>query len=301
MITEKLYIIGNGFDIYHGIPSRYTDFRTYLEQSDRSLCQKLENYFSYEGLWADFEQSLADFDADRLIEDASNFLVSYGSDDWSDSYHHDFQYEINEVVVALSQTLKLKFAEWIAQLPIPSELDIKNKKLGCIDKNSTFLSFNYTNTLQAAYLVSDSHVLHIHMKYLVNGPDLVLGHAWKPVKRNALMHQDDLERQDVRIAEGDKIIDRYFKTTYKPTEEIIKLNGEYFASLRRTKEIYVLGHSMSCVDIPYFQEIVRSIDARNTKWYISYFDEKELASHQGAMNALGIRAELINFSDLKSI
>ena len=30
----KLYIIGNGFDIAHGIPCRYSDFYTYLEKKD---------------------------------------------------------------------------------------------------------------------------------------------------------------------------------------------------------------------------------------------------------------------------
>ena len=30
MESRHLYIIGNGFDLYHGAESRYQDFRTYL-------------------------------------------------------------------------------------------------------------------------------------------------------------------------------------------------------------------------------------------------------------------------------
>lgn len=29
---KKLFIIGNGFDISHGLPTRYCDFQTYLKK-----------------------------------------------------------------------------------------------------------------------------------------------------------------------------------------------------------------------------------------------------------------------------
>ena len=38
----KLYIIGNGFDIAHGIPCRYRDFYTYLKNNRRDVLDVME-------------------------------------------------------------------------------------------------------------------------------------------------------------------------------------------------------------------------------------------------------------------
>ena len=58
MTPERLYIIGNGFDLHHGLKSRYWDFKLYLENKDKDLLEKLEEYFSSDSLWSDFEGTL---------------------------------------------------------------------------------------------------------------------------------------------------------------------------------------------------------------------------------------------------
>lgn len=105
----KLYIIGNGFDIYHGINSRYSDFKNYVHVTDYELFQTLEKYFNTDELWSDFEETLAYIDADEIIDDASNYLVSYGADDWSDAYHHNYQYEVDRALSFVTVKLKNHF------------------------------------------------------------------------------------------------------------------------------------------------------------------------------------------------
>ena len=47
--TERtLYIIGNGFDIYHGIKSKYTDFKHYLYCNNRKVYDLFEKYYEYD-------------------------------------------------------------------------------------------------------------------------------------------------------------------------------------------------------------------------------------------------------------
>ena len=220
MTKQKLFVIGNGFDIYHGIESRYSDFRKYLETIDRGLCQKIEYYFDYENLWSDFEQALADFDANQLVDDSSEFLVPYSAEGWRDANNHDYQYVINEVVRALSHTLKSRFTSWVLQLKIPSNAGC-NKRLDYIDKNAMFLTFNYTPTLQHVYAVADKNVLHLHGKAESEISDLIIGHAWSPSERTPFNESKNIEDQDFRITEGNEIIKNYFKLTYKPTEDII--------------------------------------------------------------------------------
>ena len=42
---DTLYIIGNGFDISHGLPTSYWDFRMFLEEHDLDFLLRLEEMF----------------------------------------------------------------------------------------------------------------------------------------------------------------------------------------------------------------------------------------------------------------
>lgn len=37
----KLVVIGNGFDLYHGLPSKYSDFAKWLIQNDQDLFESM--------------------------------------------------------------------------------------------------------------------------------------------------------------------------------------------------------------------------------------------------------------------
>src|SRR4051794_30455176 len=96
MANARLYIIGNGFDLHHGLKSRYWNFRAYVVDKDNDLVEKLEEYFGDDALWSDFEETLSYLDTEQIIDECSNYLVSYSAEDWSDAYHHDYQYEVQK-------------------------------------------------------------------------------------------------------------------------------------------------------------------------------------------------------------
>lgn len=122
----------------------------------------MERHFAVDAdFWAEFEERLGELDGDSFIDDASGFLVSYGAEDWSDAYHHDYRYEIDKVVQALSETLRLRFGEWIRQLCIPEPSEIASIRLP-VDPSASYLNFNYTPSLQRLYGVPDANILHIH-------------------------------------------------------------------------------------------------------------------------------------------
>lgn len=267
---HKLYIIGNGFDLHHGIPSSYHQFGKFLAANDPETFALAQRYFSDDdGFWSDFEGNLADFDAYSLIEEAENYLVSYAAEDWSDSYNHDYQFEIDRVVKALSVTMKACFADWIGQLTIPAPTAIENKRLS-IDPAATFLNFNYTTTLQKSYGIDPSKILQIHGS-TADAPDqLVLGHGWNPDERRSMNFGIDPKDADIRVIQGNNLIDKYFKATFKPTKTIIQQHRPFFAGLASVDQILVAGHSLADVDIPYVDEIIRHIEAGRVTWKISY-------------------------------
>jgi hypothetical protein len=57
-MEETLYVMGNGFDLHHGIASKYSDFKTYLAKYDRDLLYALEHLYDCKDIWGDFEQNL---------------------------------------------------------------------------------------------------------------------------------------------------------------------------------------------------------------------------------------------------
>lgn len=295
MSQESLYIIGNGFDLHHRIKSRYSDFKNYVQSVDNSLHNLITEYIPVSKDWSDLEQALADTDSESIIDYASQFLESYGADDWSDAYHHDYQYEIDKIVEGLSVKLKSIFAEWVAQILIPKFAEVEGK-IVAIDKNAKFLSFNYTSTLSMIYDVPKDNILFIHGRAGNSSQEIVLGHAWKPKDSS----KDNFSDPDVdpRIFEGNEIINGYFKSTFKDVESIIAVNKPFFASLRAVTEIYVLGHSLSTVDLDYFKEIIKNIDIDKVQWKISFYGNDELNRHRVTSNELGIDNN-VTFRELK--
>lgn len=294
-MSDTLYIIGNGFDLHHGIQSSYRAFGEYLKAVDHATYQVVERYFDVNAaFWAEFEARLAHFDSDTLIEDASDFLMPYGAEEWSDAYHHDYQYEIEQVVDAISKTLRARFGDWIRQLRIPDAPPIENLRLP-IDPSASFLNFNYTRSLQHLYNVPDQNILHIHGAASDPEALLVLGHGWEPDDNlDPYRISTDPENADTRVVEGQALVDSYFKETFKPTEEIIQRYQAFFRKLATVEKILVMGHSVSEVDYPYFQEVIRNIDASRSRWKVSYFGEPTAVRKR--VCDLGIDARLVEYA-----
>lgn len=282
---NRLYIIGNGFDLSHNIRSSYSDFKEYVRNENYDLFNSLEKYFNGE-LWSDFEETLAYIDTDTIIGDATDHLHSYGAEDWSDAYHHDYQYEIQQALNVVTEQLKECFLKWVLQLEIPTE------PLLNVSGASRFLNFNYTSTLEMAYKIKPSNILYVHGKAINQNSLLILGHSRQPSKESSFSNGND-EDTDVRVAQGNELLDQYFEDTYKNTEQIISENEMYFHSLKNIKEVHVLGHSLSEVDMKYFQIVTTHIRA-DAKWFISYNRENGKEKRKDIIARLGVNPSNIS-------
>jgi len=120
MQTITLYVIGYGFDLSHNIPSSLWHFKEFLLAMDSDIYRDVQEYLQVDDDWCDFETALADLDTDMLINNLGHFMSSYGDEDWSDAGHHDYQYEVDQVVRRLLKGMRSRFGQWIRQLPIPS-------------------------------------------------------------------------------------------------------------------------------------------------------------------------------------
>ena len=78
----RLFIIGNGFDKAHGLPTGYMDFRDYLEKEDYEYLAALESPYGYvpeskrdhveKYLWKEFENNLSDVNEDEIVDMANS-------------------------------------------------------------------------------------------------------------------------------------------------------------------------------------------------------------------------------------
>ena len=299
----KLFIIGNGFDIHHGVRSRYTDFADWLANVDREVHAAVEKYLptwvdaegKVQNAWADLENNLEHFDIDQLLEHGSNFLPSYGADDWSDSGHHDFEYELDRVIRSLSAGLHKNFVHWLGTLSIPTQIA---SPVRLIDPQAKFLNFNYTPTIQSLY--GAANVLHIHGSLADASSHIVLGHGWTPSAKDRWEGRID-EDTDTRVAGGYRLIDEYFRETFKPTAEIIQRNQAFFAGLNNLSDVYVFGHGLADVDGPYFAEMLKHLPD-DVQWTISYHGgDREREKIEAAAIKIGIPTGRARFAFLRDL
>ena len=181
--------------------------------------------------------------------------------------------------------IKYYFRHWIMSL---REAPINNQILNFIDPNGIYLTFNYTPTLETVYGIDPARILHIHGN-LLRGNDaqfsqLVLGHG----DRNVNIWPDDDSETNPYYDEAMNNIHQHLLSFIKPIEDIINQNENFWASLNRVKEIYVLGHSMEGVDFPYYEKICQNINKDKVVWSFSYHSDNDLERIERIASKLGI-------------
>ena len=80
----------------------------------------------------------------------------------------------------------------------------------------------------------------------------------------------------------------YDDSTTKKCEDIIKNHEDFFDGLSDMEEVFVIGHSLSEVDYPYFEEVRSKCDAQ---WHIGYHSLDDMKR----LIALG---EVLNLKDV---
>ena len=283
---ERLDIIGNGFDLFHGIPSNYSDFALFLAEADRAVSRMIGEYFFVdEDFWSTFETRLAEFDAEGAVEYASGFLDDKG--------YGDFQYELEQIGRGLSVTLQRHFANWVRSLVIPQP---GHRPLLALGQTDRFLTFNYTATLERLYGVPADRILHIHGQAEDASKSLVLGHGWERRPEDSLNFGPEDPDQDWRVREGIEHIDAYFEATFKPTQAIIARSRAFFDSLSDVSEVRILGHGLHEVDTPYIEAVMNAVDLTRVSWTVSTFNDLE--KRRAVFGAYGVPESLVTYKAL---
>ena len=214
---KKLLIVGNGFDLYHGISSSYLQFRDYVQQHDSDVYDTLEKYLylQTDDEWSRFEANLANLDADELLDNMKKYLGDPSGD--SASTYHEYQYQVGKVTDNLSDKMQSLFLNWVLQLDI---LHQSARPKLMLPKNQLYLNFNYTNSLEKLYAIPEKNILYIHGKAKDLNSLIVLGHGWenyteatkpKPITYEDFVDGNYATEEDWQYTEAKQYIEQYFE------------------------------------------------------------------------------------------
>lgn len=247
--TSNIVLLGNGFDLAHGIPSSYRDFYKYLVyecKDDGSVLTLNSMYPSNKknSLWKNFEECLAFPDMNFLSE----------LEDPLDEY-------LNPKFI--NKIIEDKFYEWLRTLPYYGGPVADSSFIKYLDNKNYFISFNYSDSLKRIY--DFNHVCNIH-GCAVEGKEEKLVYGHKHIDTD----------------------NEFILTTEKPVKEVITkhLDELKMFSKKTNGKIVVIGFSYSDVDFPYLQKLKELNEEKD--WVFYYHTESDLSSLEKCLVELNL-------------
>ena len=308
---KNLYLIGNGFDLHHGIPSSYRDYHDWLTTQSTDIPDKLDRIYGADNIWwSDFENNLGIPNIELYIDSIRDTYPKFMSDNYRDRDRYIMPDTATSELSELYSDVRQSFSEWITYLPLGEH----DTKIRINDVDSFFITLNYTCTLQRLYCISKDLILHIHGN--MNKPsNLILGHGktYEEISAQVIPNlptdstdPDDIEKylgenHDPIIDETETNVVDQVTEQRKDVEEIMANNANILNQLTDVTNIYIYGFSFSPIDIPYLNKIISKIDISKTKWEISYFstDDKNKINHY--MSQKRIQSNLYSLVKLEDL
>lgn len=309
MSSKYLYIIGNGFDLCHNLPTGYSCFQKYVKENYEKQYHLFGKYFTPnepDQLWSDFERNLNNFDVLTYVKDNIH--------SWKGMYFLD----VDRCWETFELNLKDLFFQWVKNISFDS---VNEHRYSFEDTNmSLFLTFNYTATLEKIYgIQTQDRVCHIHgatgvdniEKPIVGcdgstdwwtseikeqiekliGKSGIKECTWiDTIKYNVEALQGSLKKHH----ETEKIQDELGNIV----NPCIRYNHCFFERIKKENitDIYVLGHSLDRVDKDYFVQINELIPHAN--WHLScYYSSKNLPKQVEATRKQALKDLCPNIED----
>lgn len=302
--SNVLYMIGNGFDLMHGVKSTYRDFERTLGKNN-PLRYALETYLRTDSLWSDFEEALGHLDVEMMCNDGvmDMWLDNFDAYD-PDAQAADFFLAVDAAtnpVDVITDDLPRRFRMWVESLEVKTE----SRPLQGLIKDGKVLNFNYTEFIEDLYGVSESNVCYIHgcRRKKENQPKekLILGHRPGAGDEDSNLkqrgkHKNSYKRNMLEAAQDTALthVARYDDETTKRCDVIIASHKDFFEGLKSIGQVVCIGHSLSEVDWDYFKEIVNQNDfPSDMMWYVGCHGENDLMNLERLISVLGLEKEQI--------
>lgn len=265
---NKLFIIGNGFDRWQGLPTSYDAFKQYYKKNIEGIAAELNisidkttdgNIITpVELLYGDITKSSElpqeffwNFEASTAVIDDQK-LINYFEKSNKGLYH------LQQLVDDAQSILRKAFCNWI------KSIDIKESNAGYdFGEGCYFINFNYTDTLEKRFNIKDVNYIHGDAN---DADSIIFGHATHP----ELAFPELIEQKIVHNLKGGKSkrleglyfiedvlysTDKHIQDNIDDLCEFMTLDGVHIEDIT---DIYVLGHSLAETDYEYFEFLVKA-------------------------------------------
>jgi hypothetical protein len=282
-MTEKLYIIGNGFDLHHGLRTSYMNFRdNYVKKRSPIFWNYLLDIYGdtpqQDDLWwRDFENMLGRVDYASLANSHNGEAIGF-----------------MKVRNFMQGTLPPLFGKWIKE--VDTQIDLNTLTLVPeIDTDSWFFTFNYTMLLERFYNVDDSHICHIHDS-IKHPDDIIVGHDSDggQLVKYVQEYNKDYQKTDSSYANS---INQYVINGAKKVKDRIisyEIEGK-FNQYSDIKHFVVMGFSLNDIDIPYIKMIIEvNKNILGADWTLYWYSDGEDEYMINKLLELGIDRGKIN-------
>lgn len=307
---QTLYLIGNGFDVAHGLKTQYWEFREYILKNSNNFLLRFEEIYGIQPLddtepwyraemeeswkksvnhhlWSAFEKYIGAPDFEQMLSNsktASEGMPQYGIRGTMNAYWEEHYGFIKE----LEQLLK----DWVNSIDTSSVIC---KKRELLNSDDIFFTFNYTDVLEKVYCADK--VLHIHggVDTICSTPP-IMGHCNKKdiEQYRAWAKEADEEFEEAEASIHEAVSD-YLNRTFKDTKSLIRGKENFFTSLSEINRVVTIGWSSGDVDIPYLMEIRKNI-SQNAKWEVYFYEDESLQALKSALEGLiNLNAENIQY------
>lgn len=258
----KGYIIGNGFDLSHGMKTRFTDFYKYVSKMNPRNVDCFRYFYNIDDLWGNFEDNIGKIDYEfymahmgSIYDERDEYGLTVCADDI------DFDHLLCDY-----QELEKDLLTWIKSLKMPT------KKYD-LSSDALFLSFNYSTVLEDVYSIKKKNILHIHGNILsgklITGYDNInITKVLNGADRGIYTWEFPYEYT------GYQILENYLSSFYKDTNSILQANIGFLNQFEKCDEIFILGLSFSKTDKKYLEYILECIN-KSAKINISYFSHSD--------------------------
>ena len=280
-MADTLFIIGNGFDLHHGLRTSYVNFRDdYIKKECSVLWNDLIDIYgeapqNNDLWWKDFENMLGMVDYESLSKSRNGEALGF-----------------MKVRNLMKGKLPPLFGNWIKT--VDRQIDLtKMILLNEIDANALFFTFNYTLLLEKAYHVKDDNVWHIHgtTKY---PDDIVVGHDADASQLVKYIQEYNKDQQRISPSYADNINQEALNGAKKVRGRIGK-QDEIFNQYCNIKHFIAMGFSFSNIDHPYIEKIW-SVNKRkeDADWTLYWHSDGENVWMTKKIIELGVNVNNIN-------
>ncbi len=260
MNNRILFIIGNGFDLAHGLHSKYSDFAKYCKKYYKCL---------YELLPLEFPKLLTD-SSTNSPELWANFEEALGAP--------DIEYVKNHKNVDKGE-LNVALRDWVNEL---KDKINEIQPMDCIKKTiqtypeAYYISFNYTDTLELLYKVKSKNILHIHG--YISRKDVDASAAFAGYLYGHNLNDEEISKMFNAVSNENYNIIEHIRHFRKTVDAVHAPDSvlEAFLQPLSIDNIVVIGHSLGVMDQDYFKKINESFP--EAKWHISYHKDNQCIS-----------------------